>query len=132
MRLLLVSNSTLHGQNYLDHCMPEMLNSLGAVKRVVFIPFALADRDAYTAKARERFAAEGIEVVSIHDAADPRTVAGEAEAFFIGGGNTFRLLKTLYDLDLVSVIRERVESHAAVYMGSSAGSNVATRSIQTT
>ncbi|MEP6802814.1 MAG: Type 1 glutamine amidotransferase-like domain-containing protein, partial [Acidobacteriota bacterium] len=33
-----------------------------------------------------------------HDAPDPRRAIAEASAFFVGGGNTFRLLKTLEEL----------------------------------
>jgi dipeptidase E len=54
-----------------------------------------------------------------------------AEAIFLGGGNTFRLLKSLYDFEVLKVIGERVRE-GMPYIGSSAGSNVACPTIRTT
>uniref|UniRef100_A0A669E6W9 Si:dkey-69o16.5 n=2 Tax=Oreochromis TaxID=8139 RepID=A0A669E6W9_ORENI len=107
-RLLLVSNSTLHGSGYLEHCQQHISSFFGKdVKRVLFVPYALHDRDAYTKLARDKFKT-------------------------LGGGNTFRLLKSLYDNKVVTEIRKRVMEDGVPYMGSSAGTNVATISISTT
>ncbi len=129
--ILLVSNSTLHGGGYLQHCEAELRELLDGVERLVFVPYALADHDGYTAAARARFAELGIEVVGIHEGGDPRAAVEAAQAVFVGGGNTFRLLKRLQDLGLVELLRERVLA-GMPYVGSSAGSNVACRSIHTT
>lgn len=132
-KLLLVSNSTLHGSGYLDHCQQHIANFFGKdVKRVLFVPYALHDRDAYTKTARDKFKTLGYEVDSIHEALDPVDAVRKAEGIFIGGGNTFRLLKSLYDNKVVSEIRRRVLEDGVPYMGSSAGTNVATISINTT
>jgi dipeptidase E len=131
LRILLVSNSTLHGRGYLDHVEEEIRNLLGPARLVLFFPYALHDRDGYAAKATERFAAMGYEMKSAHAAADPREAVAEADAIFIGGGNTFRLLKALQDLELIEPIRRRIRS-GAPYIGSSAGSNVAGPTIKTT
>ncbi len=130
-RILLISNSTLFGSGYLDHAEAEIRDFLGDVKRVLFVPYALYNRDAYAASARERFARMGCEVSSVHNAADPFVALEEAESIFIGGGNTFRLLKTLYDHSLLDPIRQRV-AEGMPYIGSSAGSNVAGPTIKTT
>ncbi len=130
-RLLLISTSTVYGTGYLDHAEDEIRDHLSGVRSVVFVPYALADRDAYTAKATERFQRMGLRCESIHRAGDPRQAVAEAEAVFIGGGNTFRLLRTLWDLDLITAIRERVMA-GMPYMGASAGSNVAGPTIRTT
>ncbi|HST21171.1 MAG TPA: dipeptidase PepE [Blastocatellia bacterium] len=130
-RLLLISNSTLHGSGYLDHAEVEIRDFLQKVKRVLFVPFALYDRDAYANLARERFKAMGFDLDSVHEASDTRQAVNDAEVVFIGGGNTFRLLKALYDFDLLLPIRQRV-AEGMPYIGSSAGSNVACPTIKTT
>jgi dipeptidase E len=130
-RLLLISNSTVYGSGYLDHAEKEIRDFLGALRRVLFIPFALYDRDAYAATARERFAAMGFELTSIHEVADAQQAVLEAEAIFVGGGNTFRLLNGLYDAGVLLPVRRRVED-AVPYIGSSAGSIVAGPTLKTT
>ena len=132
MQLLLISSSTVHGSGYLDHAEAEIRDFLGTdVKRITFVPYALHDQDAYAASAQQRFAKMGYELTSIHTAANPRQIVKYADAIFIGGGNTFRLLKALYDHDLLEPIRRRV-ADGMPYMGSSAGSNVAAPTIKTT
>lgn len=130
-RVLLISNSTLYGSGYLDHAEGEIRDFLGPAGRVLFVPFALYDRDAYSSTARERFKAMGYGLDSVHEVVDARRAVEDAEALFIGGGNTFRLLKSLYDFDLLDVIRRRV-AEGMPYVGSSAGSNVAGPTIRTT
>ena len=130
-RILLISNSTLYGSGYLDHAEAEIRDFLGDLKRVLFVPFALYDRDKYAATAQQRFAKMRYELSSIHRASDPKQAVYDTDAIFIGGGNTFRLLKALYDLDLPGPIRTRVEA-GMPYIGSSAGSNVAGPTIRTT
>src|SRR5918996_1553191 len=108
MQLLLISSSTVHGSGYLDHAETEIRGFLGDVKRVLFVPFALHDRDEYAATAQRRFAKMGYELSSIHTEPDPRQALENTEAIFIGGGNTFRLLKALYDTEVLEPIRRRV------------------------
>lgn len=130
-RILLISNSTLYGSGYLDHAETEIRSFLGNLKRVLFVPFALHDRDAYTATAQKRFEKMGYALSSVHNASDPKQAVLDTDAVFIGGGNTFRLLKALCDFKLLDPIRERVEA-GMPYIGSSAGSNVAGPTIKTT
>jgi len=135
MQLLLISNSTLYGGGYLDHAEEEIRDFLGGDagrrKRVLFVPYALHDRDAYAETAIQRFAKMGYELSSIHTTAHPVRAVRETEAIFIGGGNTFRLLKALYDFNLLDAIRQRV-LEGVPYIGSSAGSNIAAPTIKTT
>lgn len=131
MRVLLISSSTLYGSGFLDHAEPEIRDFLGDIKRVLYVPFALHDHDMYAAKARERFNRMGYELDSIHEAPDKSQAIANASALFVGGGNTFRLLKALYDLGLLPLIKQKVEQ-GMPYLGSSAGSNIAGPTIKTT
>ena len=130
-RILLISNSTLHGSSYLDHAENEIRDFLKDAKSLLFVPYALFDRDEYAAMAAERFQRMGYELLSVHAAADPIRAVNNTDAIFIGGGNTFRLLKTLYETQLLEPIRQRV-ANGLPYIGSSAGSNVAGPTIKTT
>lgn len=130
-RLLLISNSTQHGSGYLDHAEGAIRGFLGGASRVAFVPFAVYDRNHYVAQAQRRFQEMGYTLISVHDVSNPQRVIAESDAVFVGGGNTFRLLKGLYDCDLLSSIRNRVDGGAA-YIGSSAGSIVACPSLKTT
>lgn len=130
-RLLLISSSTVYGSGYLDHAEAEIRDFLGTVKCVLYVPYALLNRDQYSASARARFQKMGYELTSIHTAGNQVQAVKDAEAVFVGGGNTFRLLKALYDFGLLDVIRERVDE-GMPYMGASAGSNMACPTIKTT
>ncbi len=129
--VLLISNSTVYGRGYLDHVESEIRSVLGSARRVLFFPFALYDRDAYTATAKTRFDVMGYSLESVHEAKSPHRAIEETDAIFVGGGNTFRLLKAFQDLDLIEAIRRKVSS-GTPYIGSSAGSNVAGPTIKTT
>ncbi len=130
-RLLLISNSTNHGQGYLDHVLAEMLDHLQGARRILFVPFALRDRAAYAAKFRARLEPEGIAVDELSaDSSGPRRIE-TAEAVFVGGGNTFRLLKTLLDFELVEPLVDRALG-GMPYLGASAGVNVACPTVRTT
>jgi dipeptidase E len=130
-RLLLISTSTVHGTGYLEHALPELRALLQDVRRVLFIPFALRDHDAYAAKAGQAFGRIGCAVDSLHEAVDMRAALESAQAVFCGGGNTFRLLRSLYEREALPLIRRRV-ADGMPYAGASAGANLACPTIKTT
>jgi dipeptidase E len=101
-----------------------MRTFFGPVERVLFIPYALADHDGYVRTLTERGLNAGYVLDGIHRHADPAAAARKADAVFIGGGNTFRLLADLYRYNLLEPIRERVRA-GVPYLGVSAGTNVA-------
>ncbi len=129
--LILVSSSRVHGSGFLEHCRDAIAEHFDSVDRVLFVPYALADHDRYAEIVSQALNPIGLQVDSIHVAQDPVTAISEAEAIFIGGGNSFRLLKTLYDLNLIGPIRDSVQGRGVPYMGSSAGTNMACPTIRT-
>ena len=130
-QLLLISNSTQHGSGYLDHAENEIRDFAGTRSEILFIPYALRDRRAYTTTVAGRLSAMGFSTASVHDVSNMARAVDEAEVIFIGGGNTFRLLKSLYDHDLIEPIRRAIAA-GALYIGSSAGSIVAGPTLKTT
>lgn len=102
------------------------------VTTVLFIPYAHFNYNNSAAMYSRHLEKFGYAVESIHIKNDPIDAIRKAQAIFIGGGNTFVLLKTLYDEKLIEPIREQVLQNGIPYIGSSAGTNVATRSIHTT
>jgi dipeptidase E len=134
-RILLLSSSNVYGRGYLDHAEEQIRGTLGALDgAIAFVPYALFDRDGYERKAVERFATMGYRLESVHRTEDRRSARARiasAAAFFVGGGNTFRLLDEIYRRDLIGAIRDRVAS-GVPYVGSSAGSIVAGPTLKTT
>jgi dipeptidase E len=130
-QLLLISSSVVYGKTYLDHAEEEIRRLLEKRARVLFVPYALAAHESYANKARQRFNEMGYELESIHQSPDARKSIESAAAIFIGGGNTFRLLKALQERDLIGVIRSRVQE-GTPYIGSSAGTVVSCPTIRTT
>ena len=133
MKLLLISNSTNAGEEYLRYPMPQIEKFLTGVKEVVFVPYAAVTFSyaAYEKKVQARFAELGIRVRSVHRAKDPRKMIREAEAICVGGGNTFALTKKMQEQGLMTAILRKIKA-GTPYVGWSAGSNVSCPTICTT
>src|SRR5205823_6074200 len=101
------------------------------VRRLLFVPYAAGDLDAYAPSLAERGLHAGYDLDPIHNHPDPVAAVRHAEGIFVGGGNTFRLLDALYRHELLEPIRERVRD-GAPYFGISAGCNVACPTMKTT
>lgn len=130
MKALLLSNSTAPGLAYLEHALGAIDSTLGACRSLLFVPFALAQHEQYTAKVRLALEPLGVEVTGAHEG-DTNALVARAEAVFIGGGNTFRLVKELHSRNLIRAISQRM-SEGMPYLGSSAGTNVASPTLRTT
>lgn len=132
-RLLLLSNSTNIGEEYLFYPRQEIKKFLGSsVNKIVFIPFAgvTSTYQQYTEKVEKVFQDIGYEVDAIHLVENPYELIKNAEAVVVGGGNTFHLIHWLHQTKLLEDIRNKV-SNGTPYIGWSAGSKVACPTIKT-
>ncbi|MGW1314293.1 dipeptidase PepE [Streptomyces sp. NPDC002426] len=130
MNLLLLSNSTQYGRGYLEHALDTVTAFLPPEARLAFVPYALADHDAYTARVRAALEPSGIRVRGVHENTDPVAELAASDAVFIGGGNSFRLLDALYRTGLREAVRDAARS-GLPYMGASAGTNMAAPTLRT-
>lgn len=135
MRLLLISNSTNPGEEYLDYPKNNIKEFLGEQSiKALFIPYAgvTVSFDDYEAKVKSRFNEIGHDIISIHHFEDPIKAIEEAEAIVVGGGSTWNLLHLVHKYNLTDAIRNKVIEGGAPYIGWSAGSNLTCPSIKTT
>ena len=133
MKLLLISNSTNAGEEYLRYPMPEIGRFLDGIHEIAFVPYAAVTFSyaEYERKVQARFSELGIRVRSVHRAKDPAAIIRTAEAICVGGGNTFALARKMQQQGLMQAILRRIRA-GVPYVGWSAGSNVACPTISTT
>ena len=132
--LILASTSTLFGQDYLSYLLPELKTFFRGVDCITFVPYArpggCSERE-YTQKVRSTLAQIDIEVIGLDEFEDPAVALRKAKGIFTGGGNTFLLVKKLYDLNLIAPLNE-VLDQGVPYLGTSAGSNICGLGMHTT
>lgn len=130
--LLLLSNSA-NARGFLVHALPAIGEAIGGRRRAVFLPFAgvTFHWDLYAARVAGALAPLGMDISLLHQAEDPVAACQSAEIILVGGGNTFSLLHHTRRLGLLPAIRKAVAG-GAVFIGWSAGSNLACPTIRTT
>lgn len=135
MKLLLLSNSTNAGEEYLGwprKILAKFLNQ-NNIKSCLFVPYAgvTVGWDDYTARVQEVFNLWDCKVVSVHQTKDAVSAVATAECIVVGGGNTFRLVQMMHDTGIMQSVRQKVLS-GTPFIGWSAGSNVACPTLRTT
>lgn len=149
-KIIGISNTYMRNRGWLEHVAGDIKETLTDVRKVIILPYALADMDWYLQKLGETFVGMGINSVDSphHYLGSEHLVIEDAEAIYIGGGNTGRLVANLHSLrnfdgsmvdtrpeasqnSLVSAIRKRV-GEGMPLLGASAGLNVMCADIRTT
>ena len=134
LNILLASTSRVYNSPYLKYLKEELQELFKDTDEILFIPLARPggiSYSDYTKKARRFFHSIDKDCVSIMEYEHPQDAIKQAKGIFTGGGNTFLLLKTLYDLNLIKPLKEKIES-GCPYLGTSAGSNICGLNIKTT
>ncbi len=132
--LLIASTSTLHGSGYLEYLLEELTVFFKDANSILFIPYARPSglsHAGYTQKVADAFAKINKTVKGIQDFENPVEAINQAQAIFIGGGNTFVLTYQLYKNKLIAPLQNAIKN-GTPYLGTSAGSNVCGLSIKTT
>jgi len=132
--IIIASTSTIHESDYLEYILEELAIFFRNASTILFIPYARPSgisHDDYTKKASEAFLKINKQVIGIHTFKNPTEAIKNAEAIFVGGGNTFVLVNQLHRNKLLSIIKEIVEN-GTPYLGTSAGSNICGLTMHTT
>lgn len=132
--LIIASTSTVFGSGYLEYLLPTLEEHFKNAETIVFIPYARPSgisHDNYTLKVSEAFAKIGKKVVGLHTFENPVAAIEQAQGIFTGGGNTFLLVKKLYETNVLSALKT-VLLNGTPYLGCSAGSNITGLTMETT
>ena len=132
--IIIASTSTLHNGDYLSYLLPEIEVLFKDCSEIIFIPYARPSgisHDDYTQKVARVFSEISISVKGIHEFENPVEALVKAQGIFTGGGNTFLLVRQLYENSIVDTLKH-VVLNGTPYLGTSAGSNICGVSMQTT
>lgn len=130
---ILASTSTLHGQDYLEYLLPQISDLFRERTEIIFIPYARPggiSHDDYTDRVRSALRSLSFKIRGLHEFDDPVKAIRESKAIFTGGGNTFLLVEKLYRHNVMSFLKEQIKN-GVPYLGTSAGTNIAGLTMQT-
>src|SRR5438094_211851 len=108
MDLLLLSSCGVHGYAPLEHARYALAELIADARVAHFVPYAVADQAGRAENIHGVLSTLGVTTESLHAVSDPVAAVEEAEVLFVGGGNSFRLVKALHQLGLIESIRRRV------------------------
>ena len=132
-KILALSSSRIGNSGFLEKSALVINKFIGSkATNIAFIPFADANKkyEEYGVAVKEGLRNSAIEINVVFPE-NATSVVEKADAILVGGGNTFKLLHDLYELDLLNKIRDKVNGGTA-YIGWSAGSNILAPTISTT
>ena len=132
--LIVASASKIFGGTYLSYLLEEISLHFKGTNEIIFIPYARPggiSHDQYTSIASEAFSQIEKKIIGLHTFKNPEAALKNAKGVFVGGGNTFVLVKQLYNFGLMKTLREEIIK-GLPYLGTSAGSNICGLTMNTT
>ena len=142
LNLLLLSSSRVANTEYLEHALPHISKFLSEINlpkttqsnnKLIFIPYAgvSVGFDQYEKIVQDVFSKIGLDIESIHNIDDKKAAIKSSAGIVTGGGNTFSLLNSLYEQDIIKTLQKSIND-GLPYIGWSAGSNIVAPTIRTT
>jgi dipeptidase E len=133
MKVLALSSSRVGNSGMLEKAL-RIIDQFVSMPtaNVAFIPFASVHRsyEEYGDLVKEALRSLSYNINTVTPA-NTRSTIEAADVLMVGGGNTFKLLHDIYDLDLFDLIQTKVKN-GTPYIGWSAGANLCGLSISTT
>lgn len=132
-KILAISSSRVGNSGYLENAVPLVENFLGSKPtKIAFLPFASAGGNygEYTDRVKKGFENLPYSIKTVLPE-NAKGIIAESDVLMVGGGNTFKLLHDIYQLDILDIIQRKV-SAGAPYIGWSAGANITGLTIGTT
>lgn len=133
MKVLALSSSRVGGGKFLEKAVSLIGDFIDNTSlNIAFVPFASVqkDYDEYGDMVKQAFESLPYSFDTVLPS-NAKVLLQKADVIMIGGGNTFKLLHDIYELDLFEIIRNKVKS-GTPYIGWSAGANLTGGSISTT
>jgi dipeptidase E len=133
--VLMLSSSRQGDEAYLEHARSLILAHLGSIRDLLFIPYAAVTQSYDNYVSAVASALPECNVTGLHTFDNPIQAINNAkannQAIVVGGGNTFHLMHTIYQQNLLVSLQHAI-SEGTPYIGWSAGSNICGQSIRTT
>ena len=132
--LIIASTSTIFGGKPLNYILDELKELFKNTSEILFIPYARPggiSHDEYADKIKTVFKTINKTIIGIHEFKSATEAIHQAKGIYVGGGNTFVLVKQLYKNNCLDILREKV-LEGTPYLGTSAGSNICGLTMSTT
>jgi len=132
-KVLAFSSSRIGNSGFLEKAAPVINQFIGSkATNIAFFPFAAADKkyEEYGSAVKKGLKNSTLKINLVLPK-NAVSVIEKADAILVGGGNTFKLLHDIYELNLLKMLRDKANG-GTPFIGWSAGSNIISPTISTT